>query len=200
MDNNLVKDIYDYGIKNDVPIIKDEGLDKLLEVINFTKPKKILEIGTAIAYSSIVMALNSEAIIDTIERNKKMYDIAIENVRKYNLSSRIRIHNSDALLIDEKELEKDYDLIFIDGAKAQYRRFFLKFQELLKTGGVIFTDNLSFHGMVEKYRNNTLTDVSKDLRALVRKINDYNIWLKEYQEFDTTFYNIGDGIAISIKK
>ena len=200
MYKNLIKDIYEYGINNNVPIIKDEGLDKLLEVISVYKPKRILEIGTAIGYSSIMMAINSDSFIDTIERNKKMYEIAISNISKYNLSSRINVYLGDALNIDINLLNNDYDMIFIDGAKAQYRRFFLKFATLLKKGGIIFTDNLSFHGLVQKYRDNTLTDVSKDLRALVRKINDYNIWLKDYKEFDTTFFDIGDGIAISIKR
>ena len=200
MYKNLIKDIYEYGINNNVPIIKDEGLDKLLEVISVYKPKRILEIGTAIGYSSIMMAINSDSFIDTIERNKKMYEIAISNISKYNLSSRINVYLGDALNIDINLLNNDYDMIFIDGAKAQYRRFFLKFAPLLKKGGNIFTDNLSFHGLVQKYRDNTLTDVSKDLRALVRKINDYNIWLKDYKEFDTTFFDIGDGIAISIKR
>ena len=200
MYKNLIKDIYEYGINNNVPIIKDEGLDKLLEVISVYKPKRILEIGTAIGYSSIMMAINSDSFIDTIERNKKMYEIAISNISKYNLSSRINVYLGDALNIDINLLNNDYDMIFIDGAKAQYRRFFLKFAPLLKKGGIIFTDNLSFHGLVQKYRDNTLTDVSKDLRALVRKINDYNIWLKDYKEFDTTFFDIGDGIAISIKR
>lgn len=200
MDKNLIKDIYEYGINNNVPIIKDEGLDKLLEVISEIKPHRILEIGTAIGYSSIMMALNSDSFIDTIERNKKMYEIAISNISKYNLSSRINVYWADALNIDINLLNKEYDMIFIDGAKAQYRKFFLKFAPLLKKGGIIFTDNLSFHGLVQKYRDNTLTDVSKDLRALVRKINDYNIWLKDYKEFDTTFFDIGDGIAISIKR
>ena len=200
MNEVLLKDLYEYAQINNVPIIKDEGLDKLIEIIKKINAKKILEIGTAIAYSSICMALNSDAYIDTIERNKKMYDLAVDNVKKYNLPSRIKIFNEDALMIDTNILDKDYDLIFIDAAKAQYRKFFLKFSPLLRTGGIVFTDNLSFHGMVKKYQENNLNDVSKDLKALVRKINDFNIWLKNYDEFDTEFIDIGDGIAISIKK
>lgn len=198
--NKYLLELHKYGIANNVPIIQDEGLDELLNLIDKIKPKKILEIGTAIGYSAIVMALNSEALIDTIERNEKMYNLAISNVNSINLNDRIRIFKADALNIDTNLLSNDYDLIFIDAAKAQYKRFFLKFGELLKKDGYIFTDNLSFHGYVEKYNDGSLTGVSKDLRALVRKINNYNVWLKDYDAFDTIFINRGDGIAISRKK
>lgn len=198
--NKFLLELHQYGIDNDVPIIQDEGLDELLNLIDKIKPKRILEIGSAIGYSAIVMALNSNAFIDTIERNEKMYNLAVNNIKAINLEERIKIYKGDAVDFDINELNKDYDLIFIDAAKAQYRRFFLKYEVLLKQDGYIFTDNLSFHGYVEKYHNGTLEGVSKDLRALVRKIDNYNNWLKEYDKYDTTFISKGDGIAISRKK
>lgn len=198
--NKFLLELHQYGIDNDVPIIQDEGLDELLNLIDKIKPKRILEIGSAIGYSAIVMALNSNAFIDTIERNEKMYNLAVNNIKTINLEERIKIYKGDAVDFDINELNKDYDLIFIDAAKAQYRRFFLKYEVLLKQDGYIFTDNLSFHGYVEKYHNGTLEGVSKDLRALVRKIDNYNNWLKEYDKYDTTFISKGDGIAISRKK
>lgn len=198
--NNLLLELHQYGLNNNVPIIQDEGLDELLNLIDKINPKRILEIGSAIGYSAIVMALNSKGEIETIERNELMYKKALENIRLANLEDRITIYKGDAVEFDVSELKGNYDLIFIDAAKAQYKRFFLKYSELLNKNGYIFTDNLSFHGYVEKYHDGSLEGVSKDLRALVRKIDNYNNWLKEYDLFETEFIQKGDGIAISRKK
>ena len=192
-----VEKIKEYGLSNDVPIIQDEGLAFLLFLTNNKNIKKVLEIGTAIGYSSINMALNNEGIfIDTIGRDEKMYSEAIKNIKNLNLTKRIRVHFVDALEINEEELEKDYDLIFIDAAKAQYIKFFDKFTKLLKKGGIVFTDNLLFHGLVYGDKK----DLSKNLRSLVTKIESYNDYLKNNQDFDSYFFKIGDGISVSVKK
>ena len=186
-----------YGEENDVPIITMGGLSVLLSVIRIKNVRKILEIGTAIGYSSIVMAMEREDItIDTIERDKKMYDIAVQNVKDFNLEDRINIIYSDALEVNNDDLST-YDLIFIDAAKAQYIKFFEKYSPLLNSGGVIYTDNLMFHGLVEKKQEDI---ESRNLRALVRKINNFNVYLKNNKDFNTTFIKYGDGIALSIKK
>ncbi len=199
--NEIIKIIHDESRLNEVPIIQDDGLDFLLSIVRIKKPKKILEIGTAVGFSAIMMAKNSDAIIDTIERNKDMYDKAKENVKKTNLDKRIKLHFGDALLINNDELDKDYDLIFIDAAKAQNKKFFLKYQSLLKDDGIILTDNILFHGYVDRFASgDELSDVSKDLKAMVRKIHEYNLWLKSLDDYKTTFINVGDGIALTIKK
>lgn len=192
--------IHDDSLSNEVPIIKDDGLDCLLGLCSIIKPKRILELGTAVGFSSIMMALSTDATIDTIERNEEMYQKAIENINKCDLSKRINVFYNDISEISLDKLANSYDLIFIDAAKAQNKKFFLKFSPLLSDNGIIITDNILFHGLVEKYHNNELTDVSKDLKAMVRKIDEYNIWLKELPEFNTTFLNIGDGLAVSVKK
>ncbi len=192
-----VEKIKEYGLTNNVPIIQDEGLAFLLFLTKNKNVKKVLEIGTAIGYSSINMALNNEdLLIDTIERDEKMYNEALKNIYNLNLTKRIRVHFVDALEISEEELEKDYDLIFIDAAKAQYIKFFDKFTKLLKKGGIVFTDNLLFHGLV--YGNKE--DLSKNLKSLVTKIESYNDYLKNNQDFDSYFFKIGDGISVSVKK
>ena len=112
-----------------------------------------------------------------------------------NLCDKINVYLADALEIDINLLGK-YDLIFIDAAKAQYINFFNKFKVLLNDNGVILTDNLLFHGLV--LEKDTIE--SRNLRQLVKKIDNYNYWLMEQNDFDTTIYNIGDGIALSIKK
>lgn len=199
--DSMILAIHDESRDSEVPIILDDGLDYLLSVVNIKKPKKILEIGTAVGFSAIMMARNSDAIIDSIERNQEMYQKAVENVRKMKLEKRIKLHFADALLIDNNELDKDYDIIFIDAAKAQNQKFFLKYKDLLKDDGIIITDNILFHGLVEKYaEGNTLDGVSKDLKAMVRKIHEYNLWLKSLEDYKTIFINIGDGIALTMRR
>lgn len=191
-----LENIKSYALAHKVPIMVDEGLDFLLMLVKVLKPKRILEIGTAIGYSAIRMALVSEATIDTIERDQESYEIAKKNIILLNMQDRINLHLADALLFNESVLTEKYDLLFIDAAKAQYIKFFEKYTPLLNENGVVLTDNLLFHGLVT-------TDeeiASKNLRSLVRKINEYNHWLKENELFDTTFFAIGDGIAVSVKK
>ena len=198
---DVMKTIHDNSIEVGVPIIKDEGLDLLLAIINLKKPLTILEVGTAVGFSAIMMALNSNACIDTIERNKIMYQKALENVNLLNLNERITVYYGDAVTLELNNLKKEYDLIFIDAAKAQNQVFFEKYSPLLKDDGVIITDNILFHGYVERYYNKDLMeDVSKDLRALARKIDRFNQWLKNNKEYESHFLDIGDGMAISTKK
>ena len=192
--SDLDLEMMEYAKENNVPIIQLEGLHFLRQVIMLKNCKNILEIGTAIGYSSIQMA-KLGVNVDTIEINEVSYNIAIENIKKANLSDKINVYLEDALKIDINKLGK-YDLIFIDAAKAQYINFFNKFKVLLNSKGVILTDNLLFHGLVLEKENIE----SRNLRQLVKKIDNYNSWLMEQNDFDTTIYNIGDGIALSIKK
>lgn len=186
-----LKDLEKYAEENNVPIIQKEGLNFILNYIKENKVKKILEIGTAIGYSAISMALIDENIkITTIERNKEMFSLATKNVKDFNLEKRINIIYADAL---EAEIKDKYDLIFIDAAKAQYIKFFEKYKSNLKENGAIITDNLNFHGLA----NNPEEIHSKNLKALVRKINNYKEFLKENKEFKTNFYEKGDGISVS---
>ena len=186
-----LKDLEKYAEENNVPIIQKEGLNFILNYIKENKVKKILEIGTAIGYSAINMALIDENIkITTIERNKEMFSLATKNVKDFNLEKRINIIYADAL---EAEIKDKYDLIFIDAAKAQYIKFFEKYKSNLKENGAIITDNLNFHGLA----NNPEEIHSKNLKALVRKINNYKEFLKENKEFKTNFYEKGDGISVS---
>lgn len=184
-----------YAVENNVPIIQTEGIVFLQHLIRLTKAKKILEIGSAIGYSAIQMALvDSDVKITTIEREIVMVEEAKKNIRDFGLEDRIQLIHADAIDFDETTLDQDYDLIFIDAAKGQYQRFFTKYSQCLKQTGVIVTDNLIFHDLV------FATIRNRNLRKLVNKIKAYNEWLKDNQAFYTYFYPIGDGIAVSIKK
>lgn len=194
--NQIIEKMATYAKEHKVPIINEEGMAFINQLVKITKPKRILEIGTAIGYSAINMALSYErAFIDTIERDANLASLAIKNIKECNLENRIRVFNEDALKLDLATLHPEYDLIFIDAAKSQYKVFFEKFDNLLISGGIIITDNILFHGLITTPEH----IASRNLRQLVRKIGNYNTFLKEHPRYDTTFYNIGDGIAVSIK-
>lgn len=193
----MIQEMYDYAMDKNVPIVTLEGLRFILQLIKIKKAKNILEVGTAIAFTSIQMALiDKEIHVDTIERKKEMYNLAKENINKFNLDDQINVIFKNALDCTSSDLNRKYDIIFIDAAKAQYIKFFEMFSEYLNPDGIIISDNLLFHGLV----SNRDGIESKDLRALVRKIDRYNLWLKNNENFDTVFYNFGDGMAVSMRK
>lgn len=192
--HELKEELRLYASQYDVPIIKRDSLVLITSFLKQRNPQRILEIGTAIGYSSICFASELDAIVDTIERDPKMIELAKENIRKADLQDKINIIEGDALEIDDSLLG-EYDMIFIDAAKAQYIKFFDKYSKHLKNNGVIFTDNILFHGLVENNDN-----LSKNLRSLVKKINEYNNYLSNLEEYQTYYLEIGDGLAISYKK
>lgn len=189
-----IEEIEEYAKINNIPIMQKDGIDFLTSYIKENNIKNILEIGSAIGYSAIKMALVDEDInVTTIERDEERFNIAVDNIKKINLENRINIILEDALNID---LNNEYDLIFIDAAKSQYIKFFEKFDKNLKSGGVVVTDNLSFHGLVEDDSKTT----NRNTKQLVRKIRNYIDYLKNNDKYITTFYKLGDGVAVSIKK
>ena len=189
--NELIKNMEDFAIKNDIPIMQKDGIDFLCDYIKQNNVKTILEIGTAIGYSSIRMALvNKDINVVTVERDEERYNEAIKNIKKANLEDRIKVYLEDALYFETND---KFDLIFIDAAKAQYIKFFNKFSPNLNKKGTIISDNLLFHGFVEDIEKVR----SKNLRQLVKKIIKYRKFLEENTEFNTIFYDIGDGVAVT---
>ncbi len=191
--NDLIEKVLLEAKELKTPIISDEGIMFLIQVIKIAKVKKVLEIGSAIGYSAIMMALNTNAEIITIEKDELSYNRAMKNVSSGNLNSRIKLIKADAL---EVELEEMFDLIFIDAAKGQYLKFLERFKHNLNDGGVVICDNLLFHGLVSDKEQIE----SKRLKGLVNKIDDFNHKLIEHPDFDSFIYEIGDGLSISIKK
>ena len=188
-------DIEKYAKDNNVPIMLPDGIEFLLNYIKENNVKTILEIGTAIGYSAIRMALISSDIkVTTIERDIDRYNEAIKNISDFSLEIQINVIYADAFDVD---LSEKFDLIFIDAAKSQYIKFFEKFKYNLNETGTIISDNLEFHGLVENKENVSL---SRNVRGLVRKINEYVTFLKDNREFKTDFYSIGDGIGVSVRK
>lgn len=186
----------EYAQENNVPIIEKKSIAFIMKYIKEHDVKNILEIGSAIGYSAILMAsANANSFVTTIERDETRYMECLKNVKSCGLDKRINVVYQDALDVN---LDSDlkYDLIFIDAAKGQYQRFFEKYKYFLKENGAIITDNLKFHGYVGKSDKIE----SKNLKSLVGKIENYIDFLKENEEFDTAFYDIGDGLSVSTWK
>lgn len=188
-----IEDLEKYAKENNIPIMQKDGIEFLVDYIKKHNIEKILEIGSAIGYSAIKMALvSSDVKITTIERDKERYELAKHNIKSFDLEKNINIIFGDAL---EVNIDDKYDIIFIDAAKSQYIKFFEKFSKNLKKDGIIVTDNLLFHGLV--------LDISKtnnrNTKQLVKKIQKYIEYLKNNNDYKTDFYNIGDGISISKK-
>ncbi len=146
-------------------------------------------------YSAIMMCLtNSDIKVTTIERDEKRYFEALKNIKKFKLEDRITLIYRDAL---DVKLSDKFDLIFIDAAKSQNRTFFEMFEANLVSRGVIITDNMNFHGLVFKKEEEIK---SRDLRGLVRKVKNYKTFLEGNFKYETTFHDVGDGVAVSVRK
>ena len=186
----LIEKLKKYAKENNIPIMLPDGILFLTNYIKENKIKRILEIGTAIGYSAIKMALIDKDIhVVTIERDEERYKEALKNIKLFNLENQIDVIFDDAFNV---ELSDKFDLIFIDAAKSQSIKFFEKFKSNLDINGTIVTDNINFHGLTkEKVIKN------RNTRQLVRKIREYVEFLENNQEFTTYFIDDGDGISIS---
>ncbi|MBR3840962.1 MAG: HAD-IA family hydrolase, partial [Erysipelotrichales bacterium] len=188
---DLIRRMEKYAVDFNIPIMQEEGMEFVLDFINKHQIKRILEIGAAIGYSSIRMCmLDDEIHVTTIERDTTRYNEAVKNIKEAGFENRITLIHGDAL---EYEITGEYDFIFIDAAKAQYTKFFERFVPNLDKNGYIISDNLSFHGLVDPNANVE----SRNVRQLVRKIRNYISYLEENEIFKTTFYELGDGIAVT---
>jgi predicted O-methyltransferase YrrM len=191
----LILEMEQYAKEKNVPIIEKESIAYIMKYIKAHDVRNILEIGSAIGYSAILMASSSKEVkVTTIERDEIRYMEALKNVKKCKLDKEVNVVFQDALEVNLTGVS--YDLIFIDAAKGQYKKFFEKFQYFLAPGGVIITDNLKFHGYVGKKE----TIESKNLRGIVDKIEGYIEFLKNNEDFDTEFIDVGDGISVSRRK
>ena len=191
----LILEMERYAGQNNVPIIELDSIKFIMKYIKLNKVSKVLEIGTAIGYSAILMAnANSFVEITTIEKDEKRYKEAVKNVNKSGLDKRIEVVYNDALEVNLKGAK--YDLIFIDAAKGQYIKYFEKFSNYLNKGGVIITDNLKFHGLV---KNKDFVK-SKNVKGIVDRIEKYIDYLKTNKEYITKSYDIGDGISVSFRR
>ncbi len=185
----------EYAKQENIPIMQDEGIEFLTSFIEKKGAKDILEIGTAIGYSAIMMSfVNPNIHITTIERDEARYMEALKNIKKFDLENRITLIYNDALNV---ELDTEFDLIFIDAAKGKNQDFFNHFEKNLKNDGHIITDNMGFHGYVEMPEEEI---PSKNIKGIVKKIKDYIYFLENNMQYKTIIYKIGDGIAVTERR
>lgn len=189
----LINEIREFGIKNNIPIMSEDTIEYINGVIKENNINTILEIGTAIGYSTICFASNNIENITSIERDPIREDVAINYVKESGLNN-IQLIAQDALNIDLHN--KKYDLIIIDAAKSQNIKFFEKFENNLSDNGIIIIDNLDFHG----YVGNSKDIKSRNLRQMVRKIEKFIDYLNSNEKYDTIYIEVGDRLALCKKK
>ncbi|MDV6378547.1 O-methyltransferase [Sporosarcina sp. GW1-11] len=194
----LILEMELYAAEHRVPIMDDTGLHTLIGLLQIQQPQRILEIGSAIGYSGIRLALAfPQAIIYTIERDTDRYEQAVQYIERSGLNDRIHIIHADALEFDETTLlEQSFDALFIDAAKGQYLKFFEKYSPLVRQTGVIYCDNMFMHGMVLLSDN----ELPKRNRTMIRNLKKFTSWAMEHEQYETSLVPIGDGILIAVKK
>ncbi|SER84407.1 O-methyltransferase [Psychrobacillus sp. OK032] len=187
-----------YAKENHVPIMQLVGMESLLQLLSLQKPTSILELGTAIGYSSMRMATKlTNATIVTVERDEQKAELAKSYIERANLHNRIQVIIGDALEISHEQLEgRTFDAIFIDAAKGQYKNFFEKYAPYLNDGGVIYCDNLLLNGLSEL----PMSEVPRRKRTMVRNQHQFMEWLINHPDYDTAFLPVGDGMLVSIKR
>ena len=194
--DNKIETLREYAEQNAVPIVDRLSLEMIKQLIRIHRAKNILEIGTAIGYSSMQFASVSNDIhITTIERDEEMITQAKSNFETYGYSSQIRLIEGNALEQYNEVNDKQYDIIFIDAAKAQSKKFFEYYTPLLRNGGLVITDNVLYHGFV----SNIDIVRSRNVKPMVQKAQKFNDWLMSLENYSTNFINMDDGLAISIK-
>lgn len=192
---NTYDELTKYGIVHLVPILQADSMAYMENLIKTLHPRTFLEIGTAIGRTSIQAALLDENLqVVTIEKDPEMAALARANIEKAVLSERVKLIEGDAREVDVPGME--YDLIFIDAAKGQYRRFFEKYSPMLSENGLIVTDNMFFHGLVEHPERTK----SRHTRGLIRRLKEYRSFLEGLGEFETEILDMGDGIALTRRK
>lgn len=185
--NDLISDMERFAKKENVPIMQKESLDYLISFIKEHDIKSVLEVGTAIGYSTILIkeVVNN---ITSIERDEERYNIAVKNVELSSLNN-ITLIKGDALDIT---ITDKFDLIFIDAAKGKNKEFLDKFKSNLNENGYIIIDNMGFHGLVGK----SMTIEKRRLRSLVKKIENFIKYMEEQTEFKVTKIDKGDGLYL----
>lgn len=180
------------ALEDKVPIIMDDTLEVIAKILDEIKPKKILEIGTAVGYSAICFSeyLQENGKIDTIERDTERVKEARENIKKAEVEEKINIYEGDAVEI-LPTLDDKYDVVFIDAAKGKYPFFLNQALRMIKPGGVIFADNILYKGYV-------MSDYNKHKqRTAVRNLREYIAEITNNEKLETEILEVGDGLAIS---
>ncbi len=190
-------EIEEFAHQTNVPIIRKEMESFLRVLIEIKKPKRILELGTAIGYSAILMAnsMPEDCRITTIENYDKRIPIAKENFKRAGVEDKVELLEGDALEILQK-LDEPYDFVFMDAAKAQYPVYLKEIMRLLPAGGILIADNVLQDGELVESRY----AVERRNRTIHSRMREYLYEVKNMEELETTIIPIGDGITLSVRK
>ena len=192
MNKEELKKIKEKAQEEHIPIIMDDTLEVIEKYLKDNKPKRVLEIGTAVGYSAICFTefLSEDGKIDTIERDHERVIEAKENIKRAEVEGKINIYEGDAVEI-LPTLKGKYDAIFIDAAKGKYPFFLKESLRMLESDGIIFADNILYKGYV-------LSDYNKHKqRTAVRNLREYIKETTEDERLDTKILEVGDGLAIT---
>lgn len=191
----LIQEMEEFASRRKIPILNSLSTDFLEKIVLATRPKCVLEIGTAIAYSSIRIArlLTKGAAIDTIEKSKDNIKLANEYIKRAKLGNKINLLQGDALAI-MSSLDKKYDLIFLDADKQDYEKLFHLSLLILKKGGILFVDNLLWYGYAAS------RSVPKSFKKSTNYIKEFNEMFMHHPGINASIFPIGDGIGIGVKK
>jgi len=195
-DSALVRQIAAEARADYVPIIRKETASLLKTLVVMKQPARILEVGTAVGYSALLMAENMPAgcHITTIEKYEKRIPIARENFRRAGMEERITLLEGDAMEV-LKELKGPYDFIFMDAAKGQYIHFLEEVLRLLPIGGVLVSDNVLQDGDILESR----FAVERRNRTIHSRMREYLYVLKHHEQLQTSIIPIGDGVTLSVR-
>ncbi|MGN0376797.1 MAG: O-methyltransferase [Suilimivivens sp.] len=194
---SFLNELEQYAIKTNVPIIRPQMQSLLKLLLTMKQPKQILEVGTAIGFSALLMSEYGpkECKITTIEKYEKRIPIARENFKKAGKEEQITLIEGDAAEI-LKELKGPYDLIFMDAAKGQYIHFLPDILKLLPKGGILVSDNVLQDGDILESRY----AVTRRNRTIHTRMRDYLYELKHHEELQTDILPVGDGVTISVRR
>ena len=195
MNKKELQKIKEKALEEHIPIIMDDTLEVVDKILKELKPKKILEIGTAVGYSAMCFSeyLEEDGIIDTIERDEERVKQARENIVKVEVEDKINILEGDAVEI-LPTLNEKYDMVFIDAAKGKYPFFLKEALRMLSENGIILADNILYKGYV-------MSDYNKHKqRTAVRNLREYIAEVTENPNLETEILEVGDGLAITKRK
>lgn len=197
-DTGLLKELREYAEENSIPIVEPETARFILTLARIVRPVRVLEIGTAIGYSSILLSqgLAENGCIITLEYNHDMADTARANISKAGLTDKISVVEEDAKdYVARISGDEKFDYIFLDGPKAHYIYMLDDCVRLLRPGGILVSDNVLYKGMTAE---DSL--VIRRKITIVKRLRKYIDALTQHPALETSVIPLGDGVALSVKK
>lgn len=193
----IIEEIKAEAKKNFLPIVRDNTLKHLNELISQNKPKKVLEIGTAVGYSGLNILLSGGKSLTTIEKNEERFNQAVENFNRAGMQDAVRAIKGDAIAVLQqlKERSETFDFVFLDGPKGQYIKYLPLVKSMMEDGAILFADNVGVLGLVAHSEL-----VTHKNRTMVRNMKAFINQVEGDDDFSTNIYDVDDGYAICVYK